>query len=156
MNTEGQAMRIQTWTPDFTLEEETTIVPIWVAIPCLPCHCYNKVLLTTILSSIGKKLSLDSPSSQKTRGSIIRVKVQVDLTKTRPSYVWLGFKNSDPNKGRWLKVEYEGIPNYCLYCKHQGHVNGSAQLRERMKTPGKRKKGILRGNPRKNRNRGLI
>ena len=47
----------------------------------------------------------------------------MDLTKTRPNYVWLGFKNSDPKKGRWLKVEYEGIPNYCLYCKLQGHMD---------------------------------
>ncbi|KAH0643561.1 hypothetical protein KY285_034325 [Solanum tuberosum] len=54
MNIEGQLMRIQTWTPDFTPEEETPIVPIWMALPELPWHCYNKVLFTTILSSIGK------------------------------------------------------------------------------------------------------
>ncbi|KAG5599225.1 hypothetical protein H5410_030595 [Solanum commersonii] len=68
MNIEGQLMRIQTWTPDFTPEEETPIVPIWVALPELPWHCYNKVVLTTILSSIDKVLYLDSPSSVKTRG----------------------------------------------------------------------------------------
>lgn len=37
----------------------------------------------------------------------------MDLTKIRPNYVWLGFKNANPNKDRWLKVEYEGIPKYC-------------------------------------------
>ena len=34
MNIEGQVMRIRTLTPDFTPEEETLIVPIWVAILC--------------------------------------------------------------------------------------------------------------------------
>ncbi|KAG5586090.1 hypothetical protein H5410_046524, partial [Solanum commersonii] len=87
MSIEGQLMRIQAWTPDFTPEEETPIVPIWVALPELPWHCYNKVLLTTILSPIGKVLYLDSPSSQKTRGSMARVKIQIDLTKERPPHV---------------------------------------------------------------------
>ncbi|KAH0684450.1 hypothetical protein KY289_022202 [Solanum tuberosum] len=116
-------MRIQAWNPDFKPEEETPLVPIWIALRELPWHCYNKVLLTAILSYIGKVLYLDSPSSQKTRGSMARVKVQVDLTKERPPHVWVGFKNSDPNKGRWQKIQYEGIPDYCLYCKHQGKMD---------------------------------
>ncbi|KAH0765155.1 hypothetical protein KY285_001026 [Solanum tuberosum] len=112
---EGQLMRIQAWTPKFTLEEETPVVPKWVALPELPWHCYNKVLLKTILSPIGKVLYLDSHSSQKTRGSMARVKIQIDLTKERPPHVWVGFKNSDPNKGRWQKIQYEGIPDYLIY-----------------------------------------
>ncbi|KAG5631414.1 hypothetical protein H5410_003131, partial [Solanum commersonii] len=94
---EGQLMRIQAWTPDFTPEEETPIVPIWVALPKLPWYCYKY---------------LDSPSSQNTRGSMARVKIQIDLTKERPPHVWVGFKNSDPNNGRWQKIQYEGIPDY--------------------------------------------
>ncbi len=43
MTIEGQTMRIQAWTPDFTGEEETPVVPIWVSILGLPWHCYNKV-----------------------------------------------------------------------------------------------------------------
>ncbi|XP_069146548.1 uncharacterized protein [Solanum lycopersicum] len=139
MNIEGQAMRIQAWTPDFTPEEETPVVPIWVSIPGLPWHCYNKVFLTTILESIGKVLFLDSPTSQRTRGSTTRVKVQADLTKERPSHVWLGFKHSNPNKGRWLKVEYEGIPSYCFYCKHQGHKDEECTIKRRDEESRKKK-----------------
>ncbi|XP_025888843.1 uncharacterized protein [Solanum lycopersicum] len=91
--------------PAVLLDENDNYVKL--AECCLSWHCYNKVLLTTILESIGKVLYLDSPTSQKTRGSTTRVKFQVDLTKKRPEHVWLGFKNSDPNKGRWLKVQYE-------------------------------------------------
>ncbi|KAH0673690.1 hypothetical protein KY284_024777 [Solanum tuberosum] len=131
MNIKGQLMIIQTWTPDFTPEEEIPIVPIWVALPELPWHCYNKVLLTTILSSIGKVLYLDLPSSQKNRGNMARVKIQIDLTKERPPHVWLGFKNSDPNKGRWQKIQYEGIPYYYHYCKHEGHVDNVCTIKRR-------------------------
>ena len=52
MNIAGKVMRIQTWTRDFTPEEETTIAPFWVAIPCLPWHCYNKVLLELFWSQL--------------------------------------------------------------------------------------------------------
>ncbi|TMW88171.1 hypothetical protein EJD97_018954, partial [Solanum chilense] len=105
----------------------------------LPWHCYNKVLLTTILESVGKVLYLDSPTSQKTRGSTTRVKFQVDLTKKRPEHVWLGFKNLDPNKGRWLKVQYEGIPDYYMYCKHQGHMDYDCTIKRRDEEVNKRK-----------------
>ncbi|KAH0695801.1 hypothetical protein KY289_013283 [Solanum tuberosum] len=131
MSIEGQLMRIKAWTPNFTPEKETPIVPIWVALPELPWNCYNKVLLTTILSSIGKVLYLDSPSSQKTRGNMARVKIHIDLTKERPPHVWVGFKNSNPNKGRWQKVQYEGITDYWLYCKHQGHVDNVCTIKRR-------------------------
>ena len=139
MNIEGQAMRIQAWTPDFTPEEETLVVPIWASIPGLPWHCYNKVFLSTILESIGKVMFLDSPTSQRTRGSTTRVKVQVDLTKERPSHVWLGFKHSNPNKGRWLKVEYEGLPSYCFCCKHQGNKDEECTIKGRYEEIKKRR-----------------
>lgn len=81
MNIEGQLMRIQTWTPTFRPEEETPIVPIWVSLPELPWHCYNKKFVTTLLSPIEKVLYLNTASIQKTRGSLAKVRVQMDLTK---------------------------------------------------------------------------
>ncbi|KAG5585248.1 hypothetical protein H5410_045682 [Solanum commersonii] len=75
MSIDGQLMRIQAWTPYFKPEEETIIVPIWVALLEIPWYCYNKVLLTTILIPIGNVLYLDSPSSQKTRGSMAKFMV---------------------------------------------------------------------------------
>ncbi|TMW90214.1 hypothetical protein EJD97_016049, partial [Solanum chilense] len=118
---------------------ELPIVLIWVVVLGLPWHCYNKVLSTTILESVGKVLYLDSPTSQRTRGSTTRVKVQVDLTNKSPEHVWLGFKNSDPNKGRWLKVQYEGIPDYCMYCKHQGHMDYDCTIKRRDEDVNRRK-----------------
>ncbi|KAG5568617.1 hypothetical protein H5410_064368 [Solanum commersonii] len=75
----------------------------------------------------------------KTRGSMARVKLQIDLTKERPPHVWVGFKNSDPNKGRWQKIQYEGIPDYCMYCKHQGHMENACTIKRRDEDFKKRK-----------------
>lgn len=87
MNIEGQLMRIQLWTPTFKPKEETPIVPIWVTLPELSWHCYNKVFVITLLSPIGNALYLDTASIQKTRGSLAKVRLQIDHTKDRPPHV---------------------------------------------------------------------
>ena len=111
MTISGQVMRIQAWTPNFTPEEETPLVPIWISLPELPWHCYNKQFITSLLSPIGRVLYLDSASINKTRGSQARVKVQVDLTKERPPHIWMGYIGEDITDGRWQKIEYDNIPN---------------------------------------------
>ncbi|KAH0716635.1 hypothetical protein KY285_012666 [Solanum tuberosum] len=122
MTIEGKLMRIQTWTPTFTPEEETPIVPIWILLPGLPWHCFKKEFITPLLSPIGKVLYLDTASIRRTRASMAKVKVQVDLTKARPRHVWIGLDEKDLTIGRWQTIEYESIPPYCEYCKHQGHM----------------------------------
>lgn len=118
---EGQLMRIQTWNPTFKPEEEIPKVPIWVSLPELPWHCYNKEFVTTLLSPIGKVLYLDTTSIQKNRGSLAKVRVQVDLTRERPPHVWMGLDEEDITIGWWQAILYENVPDYCNYCKHQGH-----------------------------------
>ncbi|KAG5595093.1 hypothetical protein H5410_036325 [Solanum commersonii] len=120
----GQSMKLQVWTPTFKPAEETPIVPIWITLPELPWHCHYMDILTPLLSPIGKALYLDSATMQKTRGSVAKVRVQIDLTKDRPQHIWLGFSEKDPNLGKWQIIEYEDVPSYCTYCKHQGHIVG--------------------------------
>ncbi|KAH0664057.1 hypothetical protein KY284_028988 [Solanum tuberosum] len=122
MNIEGKLMRIQAWTPNFRPEEETSIVPIWVRLPGLPWHCFKKEFITPFLESVGKVLYLDRTFIKRTRESMAKVKVQVDLTKTRPGHVWIGLDEEDLTIGRWQSIEYENIPPYCAYCRHQGHT----------------------------------
>jgi len=136
----GKVMRIQAWTPSFKPTEETPIVLIWISLPELPWHCYNTEFVSSLLSPIGKDLYLDSASIKKTRGSQARVKVQVDLTQKRPPYIWMGYIGEDITDGRWQKIEYDNIPDYCFYCKHQGHVENDCTIRQRDEE--KRKKEI--------------
>ncbi|KAG5604804.1 hypothetical protein H5410_026296 [Solanum commersonii] len=115
----------------FKPAEETPIVPIWITLPELPWHCHYMDILTPLLSPIGKALYLDSATMQKTRGSVAKVRVQIDITKERPQHVWLGFSEKDPNLGKWQIIEYEDVPPYCIYCKHQGHVIGECPQKEK-------------------------
>ncbi|KAH0737774.1 hypothetical protein KY290_036479 [Solanum tuberosum] len=131
MTIEGKLMRIQAWTPNFKPEEETPIVPIWVLLPGLPWHCFKKEFITPLLESVGKVLYLDTASIKRTRASMAKVKVQVDLTKTRPRHVWIGLDEEDLTIGRWQPIEYENIPPYCAYCKHQGHMIGDCNFKIR-------------------------
>ncbi|KAH0687778.1 hypothetical protein KY284_018331 [Solanum tuberosum] len=127
----GHSMKLQVWTPTFKPAEETPIVPIWITLPELPWHCHYMDILTPLLSPIGKALYLDSATVQKTRGSVAKVRVQIDLTKERPQHVWLGFSEKDPNLGKWQVIEYEDVPSYCIYCKHQGHIIGECSQKEK-------------------------
>ncbi|KAH0639334.1 hypothetical protein KY290_036595 [Solanum tuberosum] len=68
---------------------------------------------------------------QKTRGSVAKVRIQIDLTKKRPRHVWLGFSEKDPTRGKWQIIEYEEVPPYCLYCKQQGHFVGTCPMKTR-------------------------
>ncbi|KAK4730433.1 hypothetical protein R3W88_023421 [Solanum pinnatisectum] len=135
----GQLMKLQVWTPTFKPAEDTPIVPIWVTLPELPWHCYYMDILTPLLSPIGKALYLDSATMQKTRGSVAKVRVQIDITKDRPQHVWLGFSEKDPSIGKWQIIEFEDVPLYCLYCKHQGHSIGECPVKERDEEIKKRK-----------------
>ncbi|KAH0781536.1 hypothetical protein KY290_001134 [Solanum tuberosum] len=67
----------------------------------------------------------------QTRGSQARVKVQVDLTEKRPPYIWMGYVGEVITDGRWQKIEYDNIPDYCFYCKHQGHLESDYTIRQR-------------------------
>lgn len=49
------------------------------------------------------------------------MKVQVDLTKDRPDHVWFEYTEVENGEGRWQNIQYEDVPDYCNYCKHQGH-----------------------------------
>ncbi|KAG5585830.1 hypothetical protein H5410_046264 [Solanum commersonii] len=125
------SMKLQVWTPTFKPAEETPIVPIWITLPELPWHCHYMDILTPLLSPIGKALYLDSAIVQKTRGSVTKVRVQIDLTKERSQHVWLGFSEKDPNLGKWQVIEYEDVPSYCIYCKHQGHMIRDCSQKEK-------------------------
>lgn len=74
-------MQLQSWTPKFKANKDSPIVPTWVIVPELPWHLYYMEILTVLLSPVGKVLHLHLASMQKTRGSVAKVRVQIDLSK---------------------------------------------------------------------------
>ncbi|OIT36371.1 hypothetical protein A4A49_01970 [Nicotiana attenuata] len=133
MYIQGQMMRIEAWNPIFKPNEDSPIVPVWIMIPELPWHLYYMEILSPLLSPVVKALFLDLASFQKTRGSVVKVKMQVDLTKDRPSHVWLGYdEDQDVNgDGQWLEVQYDNLPSYCSQYRHLGHSTQACPVKNR-------------------------
>lgn len=130
---QGQRMELQAWTPIFNPNEDNPTVPVWIVILELPWHFYYKEIISVLLSPVGKVLHLDFASMQKIRGSVAKVKMQVDVTNEMTHHVWLGFdEDQDVNgDGLWLEVVYEDLPTYCLHCKHSGHEEYYYAIRKR-------------------------
>ncbi|KAG5598993.1 hypothetical protein H5410_030363 [Solanum commersonii] len=95
---------------------------------------FKKEFITPLLESVGKVLYLDTASIKRTKASMAKVKVQVDFTKSRPRHVWISLDDKDLTIGRWQPIEYESIPPYCVYCKHQGHMIEDCNFKTLMRT----------------------
>lgn len=64
----------------------------------------------------------------KSRGNVAKIKVEIDLLKPRLDKIWLGYKKLDrSDDGKWLDIEYEKVPSYCVYCKIQGHYESQCR-----------------------------
>ncbi|XP_069155771.1 uncharacterized protein [Solanum lycopersicum] len=50
--------------------------------------------------------------------------------------------------GRWQKIGYDSIPDYCFYCKHQGHKESNCIIKQRDEDNKKRKE-LEKNKPRK-------
>ncbi|XP_027118705.1 uncharacterized protein [Coffea arabica] len=82
-------MRVFRWTRDFHVQKESSLAPVWVTLPALPVHFFDKHSLFSILSPVGKPLFLDAATAAGTRPSVARVCVEVDLVKPICSRVWV-------------------------------------------------------------------
>ncbi|XP_059294520.1 uncharacterized protein LOC132047502 [Lycium ferocissimum] len=117
-----KSMGVQMWHPDFKPEEDSPMAPIWVLLPKLPFHCHTWHYVKQILSPIGIPLIMDNATTNRTRPSMAKVRVEVDLTKPRIDKIWVGLEDeSHPLKGFYQKVEYESVPKFCTHCKKLGH-----------------------------------
>ncbi|KAG5616722.1 hypothetical protein H5410_016546 [Solanum commersonii] len=60
-----------------------------------------------------------------------RISVAKQTTKIGlPDSIWVGFDDLDRD-GYWQPLEYEGVPDYCQYCKHQGHKETQCRIKAR-------------------------
>nr|XP_009765570.1 PREDICTED: uncharacterized protein LOC104217118 [Nicotiana sylvestris] len=115
-------MWLSRWSPDFTPEEDSPLAPVWVLLPKLPFHLHTWHYIKQILSPVGTPMYMDVATNGKTRPSMAKVRVEIDLSKPRLSHVFVGSKNAtNPLHGHEQKVEYEGITKYCNHCRLQGH-----------------------------------
>lgn len=71
-------MRTFCWMPDFRLDAESSIAPVWVTIPYLSFFLINKQGLFSIGSLLGKPLTMGAATAEFSRPNIARLCVEVD------------------------------------------------------------------------------
>ncbi|KAK6118463.1 hypothetical protein DH2020_047795 [Rehmannia glutinosa] len=111
-------MRVFKWTPSFNPRTEAPLAPVWIRLPGLPIHFFDHNALFAICKIIGTPLQVDSPTATRTRLSMARVCVELDLLKERVEEVILEFDGTTHVQ----KIVFERTPDYCLHCKHIGHT----------------------------------
>ncbi|OIT29172.1 hypothetical protein A4A49_22601 [Nicotiana attenuata] len=115
-------MWLQNWSPYFKPEEDLPIAPAWVLLPGLPFHMHDWHYIKQLLRFVGTPLALDAATLGRTRPSMAKIRVEVDLLKSLPDSVFVGQEDDEsPLKGYTQKLEYEGVPKYCKHCRKLGH-----------------------------------
>ncbi|KAL0284283.1 UNVERIFIED_CONTAM: hypothetical protein Sradi_7203400 [Sesamum radiatum] len=114
---QGFPMRVFKWTPTFTPTQESSVVPIWVSFPELPAHLFRKDALFSIASMIGSPLQVDDLTLNKSKLSLARVCVEIDLLKPLNEELDLLVNGVTIVQ----KIVFEQLPEYCTLCKHVGH-----------------------------------
>ncbi|KAL0287132.1 UNVERIFIED_CONTAM: hypothetical protein Sradi_7130600 [Sesamum radiatum] len=110
-------MRVFKWSPDFDPHTESPIAPVWIKLPGLPVHLFEKNALFTFAAKIGKPLRMDEPTADLSRPDLARVCVEIDLTAPKVQAVHLQINGKTYRQ----QVMYENCPPYCTFCNHLGH-----------------------------------
>ncbi|KAK4363834.1 hypothetical protein RND71_019075 [Anisodus tanguticus] len=114
-------MKTFKWDVTFNPEEETRFAYGWISFPGLPPHFHGESSLFSMAASVGKPISTDSATRNKTRPSSARVKVEVDLIKTHPKSVLIQVGEGAEITSTSQRIRYDFLPKYCTNCKLQGH-----------------------------------
>lgn len=85
---DGFPMRTIRWSSEFCPDVESSITLVLISFPSLPIFLFNKKILFSTGSAIGKPLNLDS-ATDLSCPSVAWVCVELDLLKRLPHRVWV-------------------------------------------------------------------
>lgn len=115
-------MRTLKWDPWFDPDVETTIGLAWISLPDLPPNFFAKEAFFSIASAVGKPLTVDMATKNKTRPSCAKVKIKVDLVAKLPQRVRINEKDDTGEiRSQWIEKQYDYMPKYYYECCLQGH-----------------------------------
>ncbi|KAK6125241.1 hypothetical protein DH2020_040985 [Rehmannia glutinosa] len=86
-------MRVFKWTPSFNPRAEAPLAPVWIRFPGLPIHFFDHNALFAI-GMIIARLQVDSRQRSRSRLSMARVCVELDLLKERIDEIVLEFDDT--------------------------------------------------------------
>ncbi|KAG8369504.1 hypothetical protein BUALT_Bualt14G0020500 [Buddleja alternifolia] len=104
-------------TSDFDPNEESPIMPIWIKIFGLKPHWFHRQFLFHIASLVGKPLKLDEATVEFDNPIVARICVELNVLEKLNHDIPIQMDG----KNKLLKIQYEGIPEYCRICRHKGH-----------------------------------
>ncbi|KAK6161495.1 hypothetical protein DH2020_004876 [Rehmannia glutinosa] len=110
-------MRMFKWSPSFSVRKESSIIPVWLKLPGLPIHLFDKDALFSIANLIGQPIQIDKATAALTKLSFARICVGLDVSIPPKEFITLKIGNDI----REQKVVYEKIPKFCQGCFHAGH-----------------------------------
>ncbi|KAH0467502.1 hypothetical protein IEQ34_004740 [Dendrobium chrysotoxum] len=105
-------MKLTKWSPLLNVGVEYSVILIWVSIPNLRSHLFSPRILHALGFIFGQPL----------KAIIVRVIVELDITKNFPDKIWLGPENS----GYIQRVQLEEFPAFCESGKRLGHFRGES------------------------------
>ncbi|GKV50648.1 hypothetical protein SLEP1_g57349 [Rubroshorea leprosula] len=114
---------LRKWDPNAVLSKaKPAKMPIWVKVWGVPLSLYTPKGLSYIASVIGRPLSLDKATEQRTRVNFAQICVEVDVEKihTLPESAPV---NLDGNLQEEVSFEYPWLPVKCETCKKEGHTS---------------------------------
>ncbi|KAG6491482.1 hypothetical protein ZIOFF_052833 [Zingiber officinale] len=120
----GSILRIFKWTPHFSYEAESSLVPVWVQFPDLPVHMFNKNCVFSMARIVGSPIKIDEATADGSRLFMARACVEIDLLKPRVEQFLIGIGDEH----RLQRVVYERTPEYCQYCRHLGHAEADCYV----------------------------
>lgn len=102
---------VKPWTPEFNFNKEIlTTLLLWVKLPNLPLSCWNAVVLSKIVSSLGQPLYANECTTQVSRISFARILVEMSVTRPLPKSI----KVQDPRGNTFeQQIWYDWKPLYC-------------------------------------------
>ncbi|XP_074288752.1 uncharacterized protein LOC141613909 [Silene latifolia] len=111
---------LKQWTPTFSKEmDSVSTVPTWVLFLDLDPFMWSEKVLSKMASVAGKPLFADPPTTYKSKLSVARVPVEVDVAGDLPTAVQL----HSPYHGETTqRIIYEWLPHYCHCCRKLGHT----------------------------------
>lgn len=83
-------------------------VAVWIRLPGLPLHLYNKKMLHGVGLSVGKLVKIVETTTVALKEKYGRMVMSVNLTKPLFSKVDI--------RGRVQLIEYENLPQICFQC----------------------------------------
>lgn len=72
-------MRFFRWSLEWKRRIDSLIVPLWIQLSDFPFHLFNLCSLAHVCAPIGRLIGFDRPTEKRTRPSVARAKVEVDL-----------------------------------------------------------------------------